>query len=451
MGQATLSMQSQSLASSLKQSFQKTFARTDQIFDLIVPEAYWMQPIGLRHPINFYEGHLPAFTWNTLFRNILGKGDLHPQWDTLFARGIDPANMKSARDHAIDSWPTQAQVRTYRNTIRDQLFQCLESINLEQVAHPLLQRGEIFFLLLEHELMHQETLLYMLHQLPHSLKQRDGSPFQSQPVSTAGTTSAHPAMIEIPAGIAVLGTMPGEFDYAWDNEMPRTRVEVGPFAMDTLNITNGQFLAFIEAGGYEDPSYWTPDAWAWKTQQRKKHPQFWSRRNKIWMLHDFYEDIPLPLDWPVYVTHAEASAYARFMEKSLPTESEWHRAAFGDKPADLYPWGNQSPTPEHGNFDFAHCSPVPVGSYPKGRSESGIQDLVGNGWEWTCTQFGPFGGFQFSEGYPQYSLDFFDAQHYVIKGGSCFTDARLLRRSFRNWYYWHYPYMYATFRCVVRR
>ena len=163
-----------------------------------------------------------------------------------------------------------------------------------------------------------------------------------------------------------------------------------------------------------------------------------------------FEDIPLPPDWPVYVSQAEATAYARWRNRRLPTEAEYHRAAFGT-PTGVersYPWGDAPPDPAHGNFDFARFEPVAVGSYPAGASAWGVHDLVGNGWEWTSTVFAPFDGFSPMASYPEYSADFFDGQHFVMKGGSPATAKELLRRSFRNWFRPNYPYVYATFRTV---
>lgn len=163
-----------------------------------------------------------------------------------------------------------------------------------------------------------------------------------------------------------------------------------------------------------------------------------------------FEEIPLPLDWPVYVSLEEASAYARWTGKHLPSEAEWHRAACGTRGGGerAYPWGADAPTPPHGNFDFERWDPVPVGSYPQGISDFGVADLVGNGWEWTRTPFAPFPGFEPFSFYLGYSANFFDGKHFVMKGGSPRTDACMLRRSFRNWFQPHYPYVYAKFRCV---
>ena len=163
-----------------------------------------------------------------------------------------------------------------------------------------------------------------------------------------------------------------------------------------------------------------------------------------------FKRFALPASWPVYVTQAEASAYARWKGGRLPTEAEFHRAAYGT-PEGIersYPWGESRPDGTRGHFGFQDWDPRPVGSFPAGVSAWGIHDLVGNGWEWTSTVFEGFLGFAPMSSYPEYSADFFDGGHYVIKGASPVTAAGLLRRSFRNWFRPHYPFVYAGFRCV---
>ena len=149
------------------------------------------------------------------------------------------------------------------------------------------------------------------------------------------------------------------------------------------------------------------------------HPVFWNQVNGDWRYRTMFENVPLPLDWPVYVSHAEASAYARWAGKELPTEAQWHRAAYGtpEGPERQYPWGAEAPNRRLGNFDFESWDPTPVGAFPQGQSAFGVADLIGNGWEWTATPFGPFPGFQPFSFYPGYSANFFDGQHYVMKGG----------------------------------
>ena len=218
-------------------------------------------------------------------------------------------------------------------------------------------------------------------------------------------------------------------------------------------VTNRQFLAFLSAGGYEERTLWNEDDWEWKTRHDIRHPAFWKRDkdNDRWYYLTMFDEIPLPLEWPVYVSHAEASAYARWRGKSLPTEGQWHRAAYGSPqcPESAYPWGAQASGRRQGNFDFASWHPSPVGHFPAGSSAFGLADLLGNGWEWTSSLFAPFPGFEPFPFYPGYSANFFDGKHYVLKGGSARTAACMLRRSFRNWFQPHYQYVYSGFRCVA--
>jgi formylglycine-generating enzyme required for sulfatase activity len=163
-----------------------------------------------------------------------------------------------------------------------------------------------------------------------------------------------------------------------------------------------------------------------------------------------FELLPLVLDAPVYVTHVEAEAYARWKGRRLPTEAEFHRAAYSTPEGDerLHPWGDQPPDFTRGNFDFVSFEPVATGAYPDGASAWGVHDLAGNGWEWTSTVFEGFDAFEPMPSYKQYSADFFDRAHYVLKGASPVTARELVRRSFRNWFRPNYRYVYATFRCV---
>jgi formylglycine-generating enzyme required for sulfatase activity len=166
-----------------------------------------------------------------------------------------------------------------------------------------------------------------------------------------------------------------------------------------------------------------------------------------------FDVIDLPHDWPVYVTWDEAAAYAAWRGAALPTEAQWHRAAYGTRDGieRPYPWGAATPEAVPGNFNGRRWDPAPVGRHPETASAFGVEDLVGNGWEWTSTPFGPFPGFEPFPFYRGYSADFFDGQHFVLKGGSPRTDAAFLRRSFRNWFRRDYPYVFSTFRCVYNQ
>jgi ergothioneine biosynthesis protein EgtB len=420
-------------------------AMTDELFRLVRPEALYDRPIPERHRIVFYVGHLEAFDWNLIGRNTLGYDSFHKEFDELFAFGIDPVGGGLPTDQPSD-WPREAEVEGYVKRARQALDTALEKISFSDPALPLLRDGYALHAALEHRLMHAETFAYMLHQLPHQSK------IPQPQVSPPAARPALSQMVNIPAGAATLGMSRTETEiFGWDNEFETQQVNVPEFAIDVYNVTNGQFLEFLRAGGYQDRSLWTDSAWEWKTQQGVEHPLFWIPRGDQWFYRGMFKGIPLPLDWPVYVSHAEASAYARWRGKKLPTEAQFHRAALGtpDGTEQDYPWGNSFPNHGLGNFHFQRWDPAPVGAYPAGDSAFGVADMLGNGWEWTSTVFAPLPGFKPFPFYPGYSANFFDGKHFVMKGASPRTAAAFLRRSFRNWFQPHYPYVYATFRCVT--
>jgi ergothioneine biosynthesis protein EgtB len=411
---------------------------------MVPPAVRLSRPIPLRHPIIFYEGHIPAFYVNTIIGKGLGRPGIDRSLDRLFARGIDPEDEADAAARSIAAWPAREALEAYVRAADRLVEQALLSEELTRSATPAMRAGEAVFACLEHEAMHQETLLYILHRLPRgTLEGRE--PFASpDPLALQAPACSPP--VRIPAGPARLGTERPAF--GWDNEFEAHEVEIGPFAIDPYNVTNGDFLAFVEAGGYQSPQWWSADDWAWRSSEGIGHPSFWDRREDRWYWRGLLEDVPLPLAWPVYVTHAEASAFARWKGRRLPTEAEYQRAAFStpDGRYRAFPWGDDPPDLSRGNFDFARPDPAPVGSWPAGASAWGVHDLVGNGWEWTSTVFEPFPGFQPMPSYPEYSADFFDGQHYVMKGASPVTARDLLRPGFRNWFRPQYPYVYATFR-----
>ena len=424
-------------------------ARSQALFDLISEEAYYSRPIALRHPIVFYEGHLPAFSFNTLVKRGLGRPSIDVPLETLFARGIDPHESAGhstgqLRD-ARGAWPARDLVRQFAAEADRQVLEALAHAELDRPGDPLLDRAEAAFAILEHEAMHQETLLYMWHRLPLEQKRRPAG-------YTAVVEGAVPGAewIPIPAGRATLGSDRGDLVFGWDNVQPALTVDVAAFSLERHNVTNAAFLEFIEAGGYRDPEWWRPDDWAWVQSEQIHHPLFWEQHGAAWHWRGMFDLIPLPCAWPVYVSHAEASAYARWRDARLPTEAEFQRAAYGTPSGGerTYPWGEGVPTPQHGALDYATWDPHPAGSHEAGRSAWGVDDLVGNGWEWTSSTFAPFPGFMPMPSYPEYSADFFDGEHFVMKGASPVTARELVRPTFRNWFRPRYPYVYATFRCA---
>jgi len=440
--------------------YRRNRERSRLLFDLLADDdAHYSQPIALRHPFLFYEGHVPAFSFNTLVKKALGGQGLDPALEDLFARGIDPptdrmgtqdeAGLRAVAARNREIWPDRAVVRQFAQAADERVIEALAHADLDRPGHPLLDRAEAVFVILEHELMHQETLLYMLHRAPYGMKRPPAG--HSPRIEGAG---ARTRWIEIPAGRATLGIDRSAISYAWDNEAPARSESVPGFAIESGNVTNAAYLEFVLAGGYREPRFWRAADWEWLRREGITQPPFWMRGNEgevDWTWRGLFEAIPLPPSWPVYVTHAEAEAYARWRGVRMPTEAEFQRAAYGTPAGDErpYPWGSEPPDPRrHGVFDFASWDPEPAGSHPGGRSAWGVDDLAGNGWEWTSTPFAPFPGFRPQATYPEYSADFFDGDHFVLKGASPATAQELLRPSFRNWFRGHYPFIYAAFRCV---
>ena len=418
-------------------------ARTDELFNLVRPEFLYERPIPERHRIIFYLGHLEAFDWNLLRERLFGREAFDAKLDRLFAFGIDPVAGELPSDQPAD-WPPLDKVLGYRRQVRDRLDAGLQQLLASNPGPSEHTAALLLNVAIEHRLMHAETFTYMLHQMPLQSKKQ-------LPQTTASPVSpVVPTMIEIPEGFATLGLSRDQDAFGWDNEYEAHSVKVPAFAIDKYKVTNGQFLEFIAAGGYENRDLWTDVGWKWKTENNISFPSFWRRMDDRWFFRTMFDNVPLRLDWPVYVSHAEASAYARWQGKALPTEAQWHQAAYRTPQGTqrLYPWGSNAPTAEFGNFDFHRWDPVSVAAFPRGESAFGVADLVGNGWEWTSTLFGPFAGFERFPFYPGYSADFFDGKHYVLKGGSARTAACMLRASFRNWFQAHYPYIYTGFRCV---
>ena len=421
--------------------------RSDALFNVVRADALFDRPIPERHRLIFYVGHLEAFDWNLLHGSLPGLKSFHPDFDRLFAFGIDPVDGGLPVDQPSD-WPSLEKVEDYVSKIRRALDEKLESDSWDAslAGREGFSRETLLNVAIEHRLMHVETLAYLLHQMPLDRKIRQGS--DASPVTHPVT----PRMVTIPSGVATLGLPRSSGSFGWDNEYEAHEANVPAFEIDQFKVTNGQYLDFINAGGYEVRSLWSDEDWQWKIDRRIAHPVFWKKSDNQWFFRGMFEDIRLPLNWPVYVSYAEATAYANWAGKSLPTEEEWHRAAYGsvDGTEHAYPWGNVPPASRLGNFDFKSWNPTPVNAFPDGQSAFGVWDMLGNGWEWTSSRFAPFSGFEPFPFYRGYSADFFDGKHFVMKGGSARTSQSMLRRSFRNWFQRHYQYVYAGFRCVSR-
>jgi ergothioneine biosynthesis protein EgtB len=411
---------------------------TDTLFAIVKPEYLYERPIRERHRIVFYIGHLEAFDRNLFDQRLFALPPLDAELDALFAFGIDPVDGGLPTDVPGD-WPSLEAVRAYGQQAREQIDHALAALDADgQSSGNGAQTGsseQLLNVAIEHRLMHAETLAYMLHQLPlpQKIAQRDEA-LQTARHGEMQTES----MVKVPAGSTQLGMARESGRFGWDNEFGEQRIDVPAFEIDRHMVSNRAYCDFIDAGGYHNQALWTDKDWAWRLSEQIEHPAGWSKCNgeSAWMLRTMFDEIPLPPDWPVYVSHAEASAYARWAGKSLPTEAQWQRAAHG------------TPQAAAGNFDFRNWDPQAVDAHPDNVSAFGVHGQFGNGWEWTSTLFDALPGFEAFPFYLGYSANFFDGQHYVLKGGSARTAKCMLRPEFRNWFQPRYQYVYAGFRCV---
>jgi ergothioneine biosynthesis protein EgtB len=425
-------------------------ANTDALFALLPPNSFYERPIPERHRLIFYLGHLEAFDRN-LLSSALGLGLEDSAFDKLFAFGIDPVGGGLPKDQPSE-WPEIGQVERYNRQVRTRLDERLRDPSVARALAASAEIGTLLHVAIEHRLMHAETLAYLLHNLafekkvPHAVLAADERP------------APDAKMVTIPSGIATLGQSRDSLTFGWDNEFGMQRVLVPSFSISVFPVTNAEYLKFVRAGGYQSGKYWRTEDWEWVRKQKLEHPHFWTKLGNSpaedaatkWEYRGMFASIPLPAAWPVYVSYAEAAAYAKWAGRKLPTEEQWQRAAYGTPEGRerAYPWGDEPAEFWRGNFDQDRWDPTGVDTHPEGASGFGVYDLLGNGWEWTSTTFGPLPGFEPFDFYRGYSADFFDGKHYVMKGGSSRTDACMLRRSYRNWFQPHYPYIYSSFRCT---
>jgi iron(II)-dependent oxidoreductase len=331
-----------------------------------------------------------------------------------------------------------AGARSYVREVRDKVLDVLAHSPLE--GRRLLGQAFAFGMVAQHEQQHDETML-ATHQL------RAGEAVLNAPPPPPGRTPAASEVL-VPGGPFTMGT--STEPWALDNERPAHVVDVAPFFIDTAAVTNGAYLEFIDAGGYDEPAWWSPRGWAHRARgPGLSAPRFWQRDGQGWWRLRFGLCERVPAGEPVmHVSFHEAQAYAAWAGRRLPTEAEWEKAARWDPATGRsrrFPWGNEDPGPAHANLGQAHLRPAEAGAYPEGASPLGVHQLIGDVWEWTSSDFHGYPGFA-PFPYPEYSLAFFGPDYKVLRGGSFGTDAVAARGTFRNWDYPIRRQIFAGFR-----
>ncbi|MGW5374703.1 ergothioneine biosynthesis protein EgtB [Nocardia sp. NPDC003999] len=394
--------------------------RTHTLTDCVDEAELVAQHSRLMSPLVWDLAHIGNQEELWLVRDVGGRDPVRADIDELY----------DAFKHARANRPTlplldPAQARDYVGTVRDKVLDVLERSDLR--GRPLIDDGFAFGMIAQHEQQHDETML-ATHQL------RTGAAVLSAADAPAATAAVG-AEVVIPAGEFLMGTSTDP--WALDNERPAHPVRVAGFAIDAAPVTNEQYLAFVDDGGYERPELWSERGWAHRVEAGLVAPQFWERDpSGHWWRRVFGVMTPLrPRQPVVHVCWFEAEAYANWAGKRLPTEAEWEKAARFDPATGAsrrFPWGDADPDVATANLGQRHLEPAEVGAYPAGASPAGVHQLIGDVWEWTASGFEAYPGFR-AFPYREYSEVFFGGDYRVLRGGSFGTDPVACRGTFRNW------------------
>ena len=376
----------------------------------------------LMSPLVWDLAHIGNYEELWLLREVAGVPPLRPEIDRLY----------DAFEHPRASRPSlpllgPAETRAYVTTVRNRVLDVLDRTDLD--AQELTRDGFVFAMVVQHEHMHDETMLATL--------QLRGGP-RTLPVGgplPPGRPDAARDEVVVGGGWSLTGTSTDP--WALDNERPAHRVHLPTFTIDRFPVTAGAYAAFVDAGGYDDERWWTATGWAHLQSSGRRAPMTWQREGSgVWTCSRFGVVEPVAPDEPVqHVCWFEANAYARWAGRRLPSEAEWEKACGWDPVAQRlrrYPWGDGDPSPELANLAQRADRPAPVGAYPGGASAYGVEQLVGDVWEWTGSGFDAYPG---TRGFPyaQYSEVFYGGDFRVLRGGSWATDASAVRTTFRNW------------------
>ena len=356
--------------------------------------------------------------------------------------------------------PSRTDTLAYMNEV---LERCITGIDGKSELSP----EEFYFhwLTTFHEGMHAEALAYTRQTLGYQ-----PPPFLKPTAFADVDQRACPGDVEIPGGKFTIGANKN-LPFVFDNEKWAHEVELKPFRIARAPVTNGEYLEFVEEGGYRERKYWSAEGWQWLEsggapqleksfakffnkplnepveltafKEKLDHPVYWQPLdNGRWQQRVYDKYVLLNEDLPVvHVSWYEAEAFCRWAGRRLPSEAEWEAAASSEpatngaglvKRRRYYPWGDNSPAQQHANLDWSDGGIVEVGAHGAGDSAFGCRQMIGNVWEWTADDFLPYSGFKVDP-YKEYSQPWFGT-HKVLRGGCWATSSLLVRNSWRNFY-----------------
>ncbi len=432
----------------LRMDFLSVRNTTSIIFEPITIEDAVMQSDPFGSTPNWHVAHV---TW--FFQKILEKYKQNIDADFINTDYLNSYYQRYRKilpksDRGKYPRPKVSETLQYRSLIEEMFLKFLD--NLER--NNSLTRNLVYDIELanQHEMQHQELLVY---DLQHYFQRFDDAEDNYQPKINKRPNSNHGSkleqeMVRIPGGLYELGFSGSGFCY--DNEVPEHKTYLNAYEMDTHPVTNKQFMEFIDDGGYEDYKFWLSDGWDIVNEKRWNSPLYWQKIDGSWHKKDFGGMNKIsPYEPVTNVSYYEADAFSKWSGKRLPTEAEWEKAASWNedlKKKTIYPWGDELPSDDHANLlESWNWAPCQIGTYPGGKSYYGCQQMLGDVWEWTSSEYVLYPGFRskFSEYTDKWAIN-----QKVLRGGSFATPRSQIRNSYRNYFKPHERIPFSGFRCV---
>jgi ergothioneine biosynthesis protein EgtB len=431
--------------------------RTMEIVEPLEIEDYVIQTAEFMSPPRWHIGHTSWFFETVLQAHKPGYRVYSEDFLFYFNSYYEGFGARIERPkRGTKSRPTVKATVVYRNHIDEQMLAFLDAIDVLPNADTVLS---LVRLGLEHEMQHQELLVY---DIKHLLCDQFDVARQPKPHSVVRVEG----MAEIHGGLMWLGhrgshdrgslyqsgdRSPHSREFAFDNEKPEHQVFISDFAIDKAPVTNGDFLEFVLDRGYQNFRWWFSEGWETVNREHWHAPLYWEIHDGEWFIRDFggLQPVSARADEPVcHVSFYEASAFASWLGKRLPTEAEWEKAACYDAHGSKqsFPWGDNSPTITQSNlFENRLWSVAPIGAFPDGANTYGCHQMIGDVWEWTTSDYIPYPGFK-SE-FDEYNDKWFVNQK-VLRGGSFATPQLHIRSTYRNFFHAHERWMTSGFRCA---
>ncbi len=421
--------------------FHKTYDVHERLYDVLKDDdAFYLRPEPLRHPLIFYFGHTASFFINKLVISKIIDQRVNPRFESIFAIGVDEMSWDDLNEAHYD-WPSMDEVRAYRGTVRtlvDDLIKTMPMTFPIGWDHPFW----IILMGIEHERIHLETSSVIIRQM--DMEHINPDPYWEL-CPHRDTPAPQNELLPVPGGTVVLGKPKGHRLYGWDNEYGRHKAEVKDFNASKYLVSNKEFLAFVDDGGYQTEDWWTEEGWNWVQYTKARHPLWWIPENDGYKYRAFIDIIDMPWSWPVDVNQLEAKAFCNWMgarsgkSLRLPTEDEWYRLRDMHKIPDQPDWDHAP-----GNINLEHwASSCPVDHFRFGD----FHDIAGNVWQWTEIPISGFPGFAVHPSYDDFSTPTFDSRHNLIKGGSWISTGneatRDARYAFRRHFFQHAGFRYV--------